>query len=192
MKATYVEVNQRLRILTKHPSTNHFHPVQIYNEQLRDLLLPDTTQAGDRPQVSIREDTKGRIILTGLHEISVNSVDDLLSALNFGSSIRQTDSTAINAKSSRSHAVFTVYLVRRKQKVFDKRYSAPIETYPQTESMVTVESKFHFVDLAGSERLKVSLLFISNTHIATILTPLQRILEHRGIVLRKAFLLMLD
>jgi kinesin family protein 4/21/27 len=69
---------------------------------------------GERNAVTIREDTKGRILLTGLHQVSINSFDDLIGALNFGSSIRQTDSTAINAKSSRSHAVFSLNLVQRK------------------------------------------------------------------------------
>jgi hypothetical protein len=34
-----------------------------------------------------------------LHQVNINSFDDLIGALNFGSAIRQTDSTAINAKS---------------------------------------------------------------------------------------------
>ncbi|KAL4920526.1 hypothetical protein BDW62DRAFT_176668 [Aspergillus aurantiobrunneus] len=132
--------------------------VEIYNEQLRDLLLPDSVPAADRSAVTIREDTKGRIILTGLHQVNINSFEDLIGALNFGSSIRQTDSTAINAKSSRSHAVFSLNLVQRKgangstsQK--DKRMSMPVEVLSGDQS-VTVDSKLHFVDLAGSERLK--------------------------------------
>src|SRR5437763_14025712 len=94
--------------------SNNVVNLQIYNEQLRDLLLPETTPIADRRQVTIREDTKGRILLTGLQEVTIESIDDLLNALNFGSSIRQTDATAINAKSSRSHAVFSLNLVQRK------------------------------------------------------------------------------
>ncbi|PLB44309.1 kinesin family protein [Aspergillus steynii IBT 23096] len=133
--------------------------VEIYNEQLRDLLLPDSTPASDRSTVTIREDTKGRIILTGLHQVNINSIEDLLGALNFGSSIRQTDSTAINAKSSRSHAVFSLNLVQRKSSngvatPKDKRMSMPAEGFSPADASVTVDSKLHFVDLAGSERLK--------------------------------------
>ncbi|KAI9865348.1 MAG: hypothetical protein M1824_003502, partial [Vezdaea acicularis] len=84
--------------------------VEIYNEQLRDLLVPEHVPMNERSQVSIREDAKGRILLTGLHSVTINSIDDLLAALNFGSTIRQTDATAINAKSSRSHAVFSLNL----------------------------------------------------------------------------------
>ncbi|KAL3470701.1 hypothetical protein BJX99DRAFT_238908 [Aspergillus californicus] len=133
--------------------------VEIYNEQLRDLLLPDAMGSGDRGAVSIREDTKGRIILTGLHQVNINSFEDLIGALNFGSSIRQTDSTAINAKSSRSHAVFSLNLVQRKSSngvtsPKDKRMSMPADMMPGNDQSVTVDSKLHFVDLAGSERLK--------------------------------------
>lgn len=87
-------------------------------------------------------------------------MDDLLAALNFGSSIRQTDATAINAKSSRSHAVFSINLVQRKNKgqsalPQEKRFSVPLEVMSGgTESWMTVDSKLHFVDLAGSEKLK--------------------------------------
>jgi kinesin family protein 4/21/27 len=96
-------------------------------------------------------------LLTGLRQIEINTVEDLLGALDFGSSIRQTDATAINAKSSRSHAVFSLNLVQRKPKVMTqemKRLSMPAGEVPHQEVM-TVDSKMHFVDLAGSERLKV-------------------------------------
>ncbi|TKA74368.1 hypothetical protein B0A49_04722 [Cryomyces minteri] len=136
--------------------------LEIYNEQLRDLLVPDSVPQAERSQVSIREDAKGRILLTGLTQVDINSIDDLLSALNFGSSIRQTDSTAVNDKSSRSHAVFSLNLVQKKSKVArpttaeEKRFSVPVEAMLGSESWITVDSKLHFVDLAGSERLKTT------------------------------------
>lgn len=79
--------------------TLHATYVEIYNEQLRDLLLPESVPQHERGAVTIREDVKGHILLTGLHKVEINSVDDLMGALNLGSMIRQTDSTAINAKS---------------------------------------------------------------------------------------------
>ncbi|KAM3424452.1 hypothetical protein BST61_g6456 [Cercospora zeina] len=134
--------------------------VEIYNEQLRDLLIPESLPQGERGQVAIREDTKGRIMLTGLTQVPVNSVEDMLNALHFGSQIRQTDATAINARSSRSHAVFSLNLIQRKQadanltSKQDKRKSVPITETNGGDSVVTLDSKLHFVDLAGSERLK--------------------------------------
>ncbi|KAI9669508.1 MAG: hypothetical protein M1829_005097 [Trizodia sp. TS-e1964] len=133
--------------------------VEIYNEHLRDLLLPESVPVHERPSVTIREDAKGRILLTGLHQVAINSIHDLLGALNFGSSIRQTDATAINAKSSRSHAVFSLNLIQRKNKAAaanaqEKRFSVPLEAMSGGDNWITIDSKYHFVDLAGSERLK--------------------------------------
>ncbi|KAK8039309.1 kinesin motor domain-containing protein [Apiospora rasikravindrae] len=133
--------------------------VEIYNEQLRDLLVPGETPQHERGTVTIREDTKGNIILTGLRQMDIHSMEDLMNALNFGSTIRQTDATAINAKSSRSHAVFSLNLVQKKAKSqgtegVNKRFSAPVEAMTGAETWVTTDSKLHFVDLAGSERLK--------------------------------------
>jgi hypothetical protein len=88
-----------------------------------------------------------------------------MGVLSFGSSIRQTDATAINAKSSRSHAVFSLNLVQRKVKDMDKaskRMSMPADMGP--EGFMTVDSKMHFVDLAGSERLKVGIQ-MQGTHV---------------------------
>jgi chromosome segregation ATPase len=127
---------------------------EIYNEQLRDLLVPSTVPEPDRPQVSIREDTKGRILLTGLVQKPINSADDLLDALSFGSSIRQTDSTAINAKSSRSHAILSLNLTLKKGPSLNRRASVQVDSSTSNDAVVTTESKLHFVDLAGSERLK--------------------------------------
>ncbi|KAI5288020.1 hypothetical protein KEM54_005540 [Ascosphaera aggregata] len=132
--------------------------VEIYNEHLRDLLLPDTIPQAERPTVTIREDTKGRILLTGLHSLEITSIEDLLAALESGSSIRQTDATALNAQSSRSHAVFSLNLVMRHDGGrVEKRMSMPADPSAVNGSDgagVTINSKLHFVDLAGSERMK--------------------------------------
>lgn len=134
--------------------------VEIYNEQLRDLLIPADIPSHERSPVTIREDTKGNIILTGLRQVELHSVEDMLNVLNFGSTVRQTDATAINERSSRSHAVFSLQLVLKKPtptSTADKRLSVPVESMSGTETWTTTDSKMHFVDLAGSERLK-------NTH----------------------------
>lgn len=80
--------------------------------------------------------------------------------LNYGSRIRQTDATAINSRSSRSHAVFTVNLRQIKPatgssplKMKSSQTTSDAPASAGTDS-ITVDSKLHFVDLAGSERLK--------------------------------------
>ena len=50
--------------------------IEIYNEDLNDLLVEDDEE--NRPQVLIREDSKGNIIWTGLQEVKVNSVEEVL------------------------------------------------------------------------------------------------------------------
>lgn len=50
--------------------------IEIYNEELVDLLNP--APASERAPVSIREDTKGNIIWTGLKEVPVSSTEDVL------------------------------------------------------------------------------------------------------------------
>ncbi|KAF9115672.1 hypothetical protein BGX27_006916 [Mortierella sp. AM989] len=84
--------------------------VEIYNEDLIDLLVK-----GDfRPPVTIREDAKGNIYWTGVQEIVVSSVEEVIHLLWFGSQNRQTHSTEMNEKSSRSHAIFSITLRQEK------------------------------------------------------------------------------
>ncbi len=45
--------------------------VEIYNEHLRDLLIPEHIPSHERAQVTIREDVKGHILLTGLHAVDI-------------------------------------------------------------------------------------------------------------------------
>ncbi|EXJ78604.1 hypothetical protein A1O1_09005 [Capronia coronata CBS 617.96] len=133
--------------------------VEIYNEQPRDLLLPENAPFTERANVQIREDPRGRIFVEGLNSVRISSLDELMRVLNHGSAIRQTDATAINARSSRSHAVFTINLRQTKAQGFspskDKRTPFTADQVGSgSDSPMTVESKLHFVDLAGSERLK--------------------------------------
>ena len=50
--------------------------VEIYNEDLNDLLVEGDEE--NRPQLIIREDSKGNIIWSGLQEVKVNSVEEVL------------------------------------------------------------------------------------------------------------------
>lgn len=56
-----------------------------------------------------------------------------------GSAVRHTSPTAKNIKSSRSHAIFTVYIEQQDRITFDSK-----------------KAKFQLVDLAGSERMASS------------------------------------
>ncbi|KAI9316029.1 hypothetical protein BX666DRAFT_2122305 [Dichotomocladium elegans] len=92
--------------------------IEIYNEELIDLLNP--APSSERPPVTIREDPKGQIYWTGVREVTVESAEDVLRYLEMGTCNRATGSTDMNAKSSRSHAIFTVTLWQEKWVVTPK------------------------------------------------------------------------
>ncbi|KAM9348795.1 kinesin family member 4 [Symphorus nematophorus] len=108
--------------------------LEIYNEEILDLLCTSK----DKPAISIREDPKEGIKIVGLTEKQVFTAHEMVGCLELGNSARTVGSTAMNAASSRSHAIFTITLEQRRGK--DKADS--------------VVSKLHLVDLAGSERQK--------------------------------------
>jgi hypothetical protein len=56
--------------------TVHVSFIEIYNEELIDLLNP--APPNERTPVTIREDTKGHIIWTGLKEVPVSNTEDVL------------------------------------------------------------------------------------------------------------------
>lgn len=134
--------------------------VEIYNEDLIDLLASSTTPTSALPQVTIREDKDGTIIWSGLKEVKVTNASDALSLLEQGSQVRQTNSTEMNAQSSRSHAIFSLTLTQSKPSgtssagMSNKRVSKIITPSTDEGEWTTFSSKFHFVDLAGSERIK--------------------------------------
>ncbi|XP_078142737.1 kinesin family member 4 isoform X3 [Centroberyx gerrardi] len=107
---------------------------QIYNEDILDLLCASK----DKPALSIREDPKEGIKIVGLTEREVLSAQEMVGCLELGNSARTVGSTAMNAASSRSHAIFTITLEQRRG----------------TDKIDSVVSKLHLVDLAGSERQK--------------------------------------
>ena len=114
--------------------------LELYGDTLRDLLDPVGTAQGK--VISIREgdkDTEG-IHITGAREETVTSKAEMSRCLEKGTLCRMTGSTDMNARSSRSHAIFSIILEQHLQ---------------QGEEEVEYRtSKFHFVDLAGSERAK--------------------------------------
>ncbi|KAH7034058.1 P-loop containing nucleoside triphosphate hydrolase protein [Linnemannia elongata] len=102
--------------------------VEIYNEELIDLLA----KGEFRPPVSIREDAKGNIYWTGVQEIVVSSVEEVIHLLWFGSQNRQTHSTEMNEKSSRSHAIFSITL--RQEKFIPTHPPPPQPAYSDSQN----------------------------------------------------------
>ncbi|BFZ04114.1 hypothetical protein BsWGS_07152 [Bradybaena similaris] len=104
---------------------------EVYNEQVRDLLVP-------RGNLPIREDKNVGVIIAGLSLHKPKTADELLYMLQFGNKNRTQHPTDANAESSRSHAVFQVFVNQREK-------SASVSTEVRMAKMC-------LVDLAGSER----------------------------------------
>ncbi|KAG6335027.1 hypothetical protein ID866_4053 [Astraeus odoratus] len=87
--------------------------IEIYNEDLIDLLSSDETGA-TRREVQIREAKDGSIIWGGLREVTVRNSTEVMNLIRQGTSIRRTNETDMNAQSSRSHAIFSLTLTQKK------------------------------------------------------------------------------
>ncbi|KAL7178397.1 hypothetical protein ACSBR2_031527 [Camellia fascicularis] len=109
--------------------------LEIYNEQITDLLEPSSTN------LQLREDLKKGVYVENLTEHSVKTVNDVLNLLLQGAANRKMAATNMNSESSRSHSVFT----------------CTIESHWEKDSMTHLRfGRLNLVDLAGSERQKSS------------------------------------
>ncbi|KAK8471014.1 hypothetical protein PHAVU_003G119700 [Phaseolus vulgaris] len=109
--------------------------LEIYNEQITDLLEPSSTN------LQLREDLKKGVYVENLTEHSVDTVYDVLRLLLQGTVNRKVAATHMNCESSRSHSVFTCI----------------IESQWEKDSMTHFRfARLNLVDLAGSERQKSS------------------------------------
>ncbi|XP_044588252.1 kinesin-like protein KIF21A isoform X6 [Cotesia glomerata] len=123
--------------------------LELYNENLKDLLEPGGPSGGAR----IHEDTSGNIHLTGVEPRVVTSPEQALEYLRLGALARTTGPTQMNTQSSRSHAIFTLF-IKQQRCIRVEDPDADVDTSDPMNEFETLTAKFHFVDLAGSERLK--------------------------------------
>ncbi|CAK9781322.1 kinesin-domain-containing protein [Cutaneotrichosporon oleaginosum] len=114
--------------------------LEIYNEELRDLLSYDYGKPGATSNIKIFDDTsKKGVNVQGVEEAGLRDLNDGLAVLRKGSQRRQVAETKLNTESSRSHSIFTL-TVHVKEMSGDKT----------GEDMLRI-GKFNLVDLAGSE-----------------------------------------
>jgi hypothetical protein len=83
--------------------------LEIYGEDVYDLL-GGSSKTADRPSLAVREHENGHVFVQGLQEVEVSTAAAALDQLCAGTRNRITGSTAMNAGSSRSHAVYSVTL----------------------------------------------------------------------------------
>lgn len=109
---------------------------EIYNEVVYDLLTPMTKA------LAVREDPKRGVVVANLSVHQPKDAQHLLEMLEFGNRNRTQHPTDANAESSRSHAIFQVFLRR--------------QDYSSSQEMSIQLSKMSLIDLAGSERASVA------------------------------------
>jgi Kinesin motor domain len=86
--------------------------LEIYNEELCDLLLSKTKQPA--PKLAILEGKNGPFC-RGLSEAIVSSAQDLLTLMRKAQQQRQVGETNMNKASSRSHCIFTLVVQAKRQ-----------------------------------------------------------------------------
>lgn len=152
--ATIIRCREKVRRAGQHVRVQASY-VELYNERVKDLL-----QGRDNLKLRYHLDSKS-FYLEGLMIVECETEEDLLAVLREGQLNRQRAAHLLNADSSRSHTIFTVYV---------EVGGAPVKAGPQRDAVelgfdedesgaVAAASriaygKLSFVDLAGAERLK--------------------------------------
>ncbi|XVE52839.1 hypothetical protein DITRI_Ditri02bG0156500 [Diplodiscus trichospermus] len=109
--------------------------LEVYNEQIRDLLVSGSQQGMMAKRLEIRQVGEGMHHVPGLVEAHVNNMNEVWEVLQTGSHARAVGSTNANEHSSRSHCIHCVMV--------------------KGENLLgeCTKSKLWLVDLAGSERV---------------------------------------
>lgn len=131
--------------------------VELYNEELRDLLTSElsaptgsaqpmgkgsSSNSADPNQGGLKifdDASKKGVFIQGLEELPVKDATDALALLTKGSHRRQIAATKFNDHSSRSHSVFSITVHIK-------------ETSSMGDDLLKV-GKLNLVDLAGSENI---------------------------------------
>lgn len=112
--------------------TIHVQLLEIYNEQLRDLLAED----GDKQRLEIRNTERSGQNVPEATRVHVTCTEDVLHIMAVGAHNRASAETKMNERSSRSHSVLTVNVDGENRLTGVKTHGC-----------------LHLIDLAGSERV---------------------------------------
>ncbi|XP_031497647.1 kinesin-like protein KIN-14F [Nymphaea colorata] len=109
--------------------------IEIYNEQVRDLLVCDNSK-----RLEIRNSSQQNgFNVPDANLVPVTSTSEVIELMNIGQKNRAVGATALNDRSSRSHSCLTVHVQGR-----------------DAISGAILRGCLHLVDLAGSERVDKS------------------------------------
>ncbi|PKK52860.1 hypothetical protein CI102_2136, partial [Trichoderma harzianum] len=112
--------------------------LEIYNETIRDLLVPGGSKAG----LPLREDSNAAVAVPGLTSHRPRDVQEVMDMIVQGNEYRTVSPTEANATSSRSHAVLQINIAQKDR-------NADVNE-PHTMATLSI------IDLAGSERASVT------------------------------------
>ncbi|KAL2017114.1 hypothetical protein VTK56DRAFT_2586 [Thermocarpiscus australiensis] len=114
--------------------------VEVYNEELHDLLAPAKEADGMKKKLEIRHDeVRRQTTVVNCKTVALDTADKVEAMLKQAQSNRSVAATKANERSSRSHSVFILKLVGENSATNER-----------------CEGTLNLVDLAGSERLKQS------------------------------------
>ncbi|ETN15830.1 hypothetical protein F442_01883 [Phytophthora nicotianae P10297] len=141
--------------------------LEIYNDRLIDLLAADVGTSHAPNDLAIQENARGQTFVRGLTKALVSSEEQALDLVFQGETNRAVAEHALNAASTRSHCIFTLYL-ERKRSVMSSELIEEDSNQDETSGghqneVDVVYSKLHLVDLAGSERMKKTLTEANST-----------------------------
>mmetsp|Transcript_53400 Transcript_53400/g.129933 ORF Transcript_53400/g.129933 Transcript_53400/m.129933 type:complete len:817 (+) Transcript_53400:559-3009(+) len=149
--------------------------VELYNEQVRDLLSSSysncsnsNSSSGSSSSLTIR-DVDGQVEIVGCTEVVVTSSTDLLETLSQGETNRTVAATGMNERSSRSHTIVRITVEchdilvcpsqseeasnedsNKENMIADSGSGAEVAAAPAGVRVATL----NLVDLAGSESVK--------------------------------------
>lgn len=112
--------------------------LEIYNENIRDLLNNDTQN-----NLKLKENPTEGVFVESLSRHPVHNISECEQLLLYGAKNRKVGATLMNAGSSRSHSIFIINV--------EQISKAPNEQGEIDDCMIR-KGKLNLVDLAGSER----------------------------------------
>lgn len=116
--------------------------IELYNEELRDLLSAEENAKLKIFENEPKRGQNGSTLVQGMEETYINSASAGIKLLQTGSHRRQVAATKCNDLSSRSHTIFTITTHIKRTTELGEEYIS--------------SGKLNLVDLAGSENIQRS------------------------------------
>ncbi|CAJ1988185.1 kinesin [Leishmania donovani] len=144
VRELFAELHQKREQDSSHSFRVEVEYYEIYREKVMDLLSSSSAAAAGANgsgsvELRVRHSKSAGPYVENLTKKHVDDEGEVFRLLRHGNLRRHTASTAINDRSSRSHAIFVLHLVQMRISDDDS-------------ASAKVSSKVNLVDLAGSER----------------------------------------